>query len=74
MTIGVGSRCSAWYTGQSGATPDNPMNYSGVAPKISKGGEFGVGLPGAPDTIRWHTGQSGALDQDSLRLSFPLFI
>jgi hypothetical protein len=23
--------------------------------------------PGAPDTVRWHTGQSGALDQGSLR-------
>jgi Tfp pilus assembly protein FimT len=25
------SRCSAWCTGQSGGTPDSPMNYSGVA-------------------------------------------
>jgi hypothetical protein len=25
------SRCSAWHTRQSGATPDCPMNYSGVA-------------------------------------------
>jgi hypothetical protein len=23
------SRCSAWHTGQSGATPDSPVNYSG---------------------------------------------
>jgi hypothetical protein len=23
------SRCSRWHTGQSGATPDSPMNYSG---------------------------------------------
>jgi hypothetical protein len=23
--------------------------------------------PGAPDTVRWHTGQSGAPDQGSLR-------
>jgi hypothetical protein len=23
------SHCSAWYTGQSGATPDSPVNYSG---------------------------------------------
>jgi hypothetical protein len=30
--------------------------------------------PGAPDTIRWHTGQSGAPDQGSLQLSFALFI
>jgi hypothetical protein len=25
------SRCSAWHTGQSGATPDSPVNYSAVA-------------------------------------------
>jgi hypothetical protein len=25
------SRCSAWQTGQSGVTPDSPVNYSGVA-------------------------------------------
>jgi hypothetical protein len=30
-TIGAVIRCSAWHTGQSGATPDNPVNYSGVA-------------------------------------------
>jgi hypothetical protein len=28
-TIGAVSRCSAWHTGQSGATPDSPVNYSG---------------------------------------------
>jgi hypothetical protein len=63
-----------WHTGQSGAAPDSPVNYNGVAPRIPEGGEFGVGLPGAPDTVRWHTGQSGAPDQGSLRLSFALFI
>jgi hypothetical protein len=25
------SYCSAWHTGQFGATPDSPVNYSGVA-------------------------------------------
>jgi hypothetical protein len=29
---------------------------------------------GAPDTVRWHTGQSDAPDQGYLRLSFALFI
>jgi hypothetical protein len=43
-------------------TPDSPVNYSGVAPRILEGGKFGVDLPGAPDTVRWHTGQSGAPD------------
>jgi hypothetical protein len=55
-------------------TPDNTVNYIGVAPRIPEGGKFGVDLPGAPDTVRWHTGQSGAPDQDNLRLSFALFI
>jgi hypothetical protein len=50
------------------------MNYSRVAPRIPEGGKFGVDLPGASDTVRWHTGQSGAPDQGSLRLSFALFI
>ena len=73
-TVGVVSRCSVWHTGQSGATPDSPVNYSGVAPQISEGGKFGFELPGAPNTVRWCTGESGAPDQGSLRLSFALFI
>jgi hypothetical protein len=50
------------------------VNYSVGAPRIPEAEQFGVELPGAPDTIRWHTGQSGALDQGSLQLSFALFI
>jgi hypothetical protein len=34
----------------SGATPDSPVNYSGVAPRIPEGEQFGVGVPGAPDS------------------------
>ena len=41
-----------WHTGQSGATPDSQVNYSEVAPRIPKGGQFGADLPGAPDTVR----------------------
>jgi hypothetical protein len=54
--------------------PDSPVNYSGAAPRIPEGEQFGVGFPGAPDTVRWHTGQSGAPDQGTLRLSFALFV
>jgi hypothetical protein len=36
----------------SGATPDSPVNYSGAASRISEGEQFGVGVPGAPDTVR----------------------
>jgi hypothetical protein len=62
-TVGAVSRCSA-------GTPDSLVNYSGVAFQILEGGKFGVDLP----TVRWHTGQSGAPDQGSLRLPFALFI
>jgi hypothetical protein len=31
-------------------------------------------LPGAPDTVRWHTGQSGAPDHGSLRFPFCSFL
>jgi hypothetical protein len=55
--------CSRYSAG----TPDSPVNYSGVAPRTPEGGKFGVGFRGAPDTVRWHTGQSGAPDQGTLR-------
>jgi hypothetical protein len=49
------------------------VNYSGVASQIPEGGKFGVELPGAPDTVRWHTGQSGAPDQGCLSVVFCSF-
>jgi hypothetical protein len=52
----------------------SPVNYSGAASRIPEGEQFGVGVPGAPDTVRWHTGQSGAPDQGTLRLTFALSI
>jgi hypothetical protein len=50
------------------------VNYSGAAPRIPEGEQFGVEFSGAPDIVRWHTGQSGAPDQGTLRLSFALFV
>jgi hypothetical protein len=58
----------------SGATPDSPVNYSGAASRIPEGELFGVEVPGAPDTVWWCTGQSGAPDQGTLRLTFALYI
>jgi hypothetical protein len=62
-------------------TPDSPVNYSGVALEIPEGGEFALessGAPdmsgGAPDTVQWHTGQSGAPDQRCLRLILCSFV
>jgi hypothetical protein len=56
------SRCFAWRTKQSVGTPDSLVNYSGAAPQKPKGGKFEGVRPWAPNTIRWHTGQSGAPD------------
>jgi hypothetical protein len=53
-------RCSAWHTGQSGVTPNSPVNYSGEPPQKPEGEEFSLYGP-------WCTGQSGAPDQGSLR-------
>ena len=39
------SRCSAWCTGQSGGTPDSPVNYSGGARGKPEGEKFEVVLP-----------------------------
>jgi hypothetical protein len=58
----------------SGGALDSLMNYSGAPLKIPEGEELGVEFPGAPDTVRWHTGQSGAPDQGTLRLSLALFV
>jgi hypothetical protein len=55
-------------------TPDSPVNYSGAPLDFPEGEKFSVKSPGAPDTVRWHTGQSGAPDQGCLRLSLALFV
>jgi hypothetical protein len=67
------SRC-CWCTGQSGGTPDSPVNYSGAAPGQPKAEEFELIHPGAPNTVRWHTGLSGATDQGTLRFPFCSFL
>jgi hypothetical protein len=61
--------------------PDSPVNYSGVPLRIPEGVEFSLKSPGAPDivrtvapdTVRWRTGQSGAPDPGTLRLSLAPF-
>jgi hypothetical protein len=54
-TVGAGDR---WLTGQSGAPPDSPVNYSRMPLSNPESGEFTAGQPGAPDTVRCTTGQS----------------
>jgi hypothetical protein len=50
-------RCAGgrWLTGQSGAPPDSPVNYSCTPPKFPESGLFAGVQPGAPDTVRCTT-------------------
>jgi hypothetical protein len=50
--------------------PDSPVNYSAPALKIPEAEEFSAKSPGAPDTVRCATGQSGAPDQGAFRDAF----
>jgi hypothetical protein len=58
-------RCAGgrWLTGQSGAPPDSPVNYSRTPPKSPESGQFAGSQPGALDTVRCTTGQSGVPDR-----------
>jgi hypothetical protein len=49
----------------SGDSPDSPVNYSGAPSDFPEGSEFSIECPGAPDTVRCNTGQSGAPDQSA---------
>jgi hypothetical protein len=51
-----------WLTGQSGAPPDSPVNYSRAPPNSPESGLFTGVQPGAPDTVRCTTEQSGVPD------------
>jgi hypothetical protein len=57
-------RCAGgrWLTGQSSAPPDSPVNYSRTSPNSPESGLFTGLQPGAPDTVRCTTGQSGVPD------------
>jgi hypothetical protein len=49
-----------WLTGQSGAPPNSPVNFSRTPPTKSREQLVDGCQPGAPDTVRCTTGQSGA--------------
>jgi hypothetical protein len=64
-------RCAGdrWLTGQSGAPPDCPVNYSRTSPSNPESGEFTADQPGAsdtvgapPDIVRCTNEQFGVLD------------
>jgi hypothetical protein len=68
----VQSRSSLEHRTLSGGAPDRPVNYSEAPLRIPEGEEFNLESSSAPDTVRWHTGQSGAPDQGTLLLSLAL--
>jgi hypothetical protein len=53
-------RSDCWLTGQSGAPPYSPVIYSRTPPTKSREQPVDRRQPGAPDTVRCTTGQSGA--------------
>jgi hypothetical protein len=61
----VADRCAGgrWLTGQSGAPPDSPVNYSRTPQKTPESGPFTGSQPAPPDTVRCTTGQSGVPDR-----------
>jgi hypothetical protein len=59
-TVGPADR---WLTGQSGAPPDSPVNYSRTPPASPESGLFTRVQPGAPDTVWCTTGQSDVPDR-----------
>ena len=66
----VGS-ADCWLTGQSGAPPDSPVNYSRTPSSKSREQQVRQSQPGAPDTVRCTTGQSGAPRLSNLWLLEP---
>jgi hypothetical protein len=86
LTIGFATRrariprptvgpADCWLTGQSGAPPDSPVIYSRTPLIASREQPVDKHRPGAPDTVRCTTGQSGAPRPSCLWLnktiSFP---
>jgi hypothetical protein len=59
-------RADCWLTRQSGAPPDSPMIYSRTPSLRSREQPICRRQPGAPNTVRCTTGQSGAPRPSSL--------
>jgi hypothetical protein len=59
-------QADGWLTGQSGAPPDSPVIYSRTPPSKSREQPVDRRQPGAADTVRCTTGQSGASRPSSL--------
>jgi hypothetical protein len=76
-TVGAGhaspAECAAdrWLTGQSGAPPDSPVNYSRTPLSSPESGRFTLDSSSAPDTV-WYTQTEQQLAVHS-QLSLNLF-
>jgi hypothetical protein len=68
----VQSRSPLEHRTLSGDAPDSSVNYSEAPLIFPEGEEFNLESPGAPDTVRWHTEQSGAPDQGAFGCPFAL--
>jgi hypothetical protein len=66
----VQSRSSLGHRTLSGGAPDSLVNYSEAPLRIFEGEEFGLESPGAPDTVRWHTGSP--VCQTRAHFGYPL--
>jgi hypothetical protein len=66
ITRPTAGRADCRLTEQSGAPPDSPVIYSRMPPSKSREQPVDRRQPGAPDTIRCTTGQSGAPRPSSL--------
>jgi hypothetical protein len=70
-------RCAGgrWLTGQSGAPPDSPVNYSRTPPNIPESGQFAGSQPGTPDSPVCQTELSiGCSEPSPFLLLFSLFL
>jgi hypothetical protein len=70
-------RCSGgrWLTGQSGAPPDSPVNYSRTPPNSPESDQFAESQPGAPDSPVCQTELSiGCSEPSPFLLLFSLFL
>jgi hypothetical protein len=67
-TVGTGDR---WLTGQSGAPPDNLVNYSRTPLLFPESSQFTAGQPGALDTVWCTTGQSSVPDRAGVGCTQP---
>jgi hypothetical protein len=66
LTVGAATR-RPWITRPTVTlttvgSPDSPVNYSRTPPSNPESGEFTADQPGAPDTVRCTTRQSGVPD------------